>query len=182
MRRILIVLVASVSFAVGGCEDSNPASPGTVAGGTTGTGSQPQTPTPPDDTGSRATLCGANRGSVRMQVDGALWTSTCVQSAAWTAGVLTIVATNGVDTMTLGANVVVPGTFDSLTGVAGATLTRNANGATWISGPGGVVNINVARIDLQRAAGTFAFTGTALAGTAATGTRVVTNGSFDVTF
>lgn len=132
--------------------------------------------------GSGSVNCVSGRGTVTAQVDGAGWASTCVQAAGWAASVFSLAATNGPEVMTLTTNAVVPGTYNALIGAANATLTRVANGAAWVSGPGGTISIVLTRLDLQGASGSFSFTATAVSGTPASGSRIATNGTFTVTF
>lgn len=167
MRILAILTLATAAIAFTACEDANPTSP--------------ETPGGPNQPGGRSTLCPTNRGTMSAEINGEKWTSTCVQAAGWVAGTLSIVATNGTEVITLGVNATVPGTADALRGASG-TITRPATGATWMSGPGGAITITLTRIELGGAAGTFSFSAAAVAGTVATGTRNVTNGTFSVIF
>jgi hypothetical protein len=115
------------------------------------------------------------------QIDGVAWTASCVQAAGYTTGVLSIVATNGTDVITLGVRAVVPGTYDAVSGGAIGTIAR-ANGSAWTSGPGGTASVTLTRIELAGATGTFSFTAPPVPGTTSTGVRSVTNGAFNVSF
>ena len=164
MRIFVFLAFAGIAIAHTGCEGANPAISVGRAGGSS-----------PSDS------CPTNRGVMSAQIDSERWTSTCVQTAAWVAGVLSIVGTNGTEVIALTVNAVVPGTADALQGASGA-ITLPATGATWASGPGGAISITLTRIDLAGADGTFSFSAAAVAGTSATGTRTVTNGIFNVRF
>ena len=179
MRSVSIIILACC-LALPGCDDSNPGGPSGVAvgGAGTGTGSTPTTPAPG---GGAGTLCTRNFGTMAAQIDGATWTATCVQAAGYTTGVLSIVATNGTDVVTLGVVATVPGTYDAVLGGAIGTIAR-ANGSAWTSGPGGTASITLTRIELAGATGTFSFTAPPVPGTTTTGVRVVTNGTFNVSF
>jgi len=115
------------------------------------------------------------------QIDGTPWIATCLLAASWTAGTLSIVATNGTDTITLGAIASIPGSIDLTTATAFASLTRA--GGTWTTAnSGGTGTLTLSRLDLQGATGTFSFSAPAVPGTAAIGTKFVSGGVFDVTF
>jgi hypothetical protein len=117
------------------------------------------------------------------QIDGTTWIANCLQAASWVANTLSIVATNGTDTITLGAITSVPGSIDLTTGAAFGTVARVSPAGTWTTAnSGGTGTLTLSRIDFQGANGTFSFSAPAVSGTAATGTRVVTNGVFNVTF
>jgi hypothetical protein len=166
----LVVLIACVAATASGCD--SPTSPGI------GTGTGNATP-PPSTPGIN---CSTNRGTLSATVDGAPWTSLCVPAASWLAGNLAIGAANDTEVMTLTANVAVPGNYTGQIGGAVGSLTRGTGAPTWTSGPAGTMSLVITRLDLQGASGTFSFSAGPVAGTAATGTRSVTNGSFDVTF
>jgi hypothetical protein len=149
------------------CDDSGPTRP-TVSQGTVGSsGGNTQTPDPTTPGGSANVNCNNSRGTLAAEVNGVTWTATCVTAASWVANVFSLSAVRGTEVLTLTVNAGLIGTTD---------------GATWISGPGGTVSVVLTRLDLQAAIGTFSFTGTAAPSTAASGTRIVSNGTFSVTF
>jgi hypothetical protein len=164
------------------CDDSGPTRP-TVSQGTVGSsGGNTQTPDPTTPGGSANVNCNNSRGTLAAEVNGVTWTATCVTAASWVANVFSLSAVRGTEVLTLTVNAGLIGTYDALTGSASGTLMRTTDGATWISGPGGTVSVVLTRLDLQAAIGTFSFTGTAAPSTAASGTRIVSNGTFSVTF
>jgi hypothetical protein len=85
--------------------------------------------------------------------------------------------------ITLGATAAAPGNFDVGTGAASASIIGLSSLGTWAtSSINGIGTVSLSRIDRAGAAGTFSFTAPPVAGTGATGARVVTNGAFNVTF
>ena len=182
MRAISIIAVI-VGLALAACDDGNPNGPSGTSVGRAGTGTDStSTPPAPDGAGGgQSTLCTRNFGRMSAQIDGTAWTASCVQSAGYTVGVLSIVGTNGTDVVTLGVRATVPGTYDALSGSAIGTIAR-ANGSAWTSGPGGTASVTLTRIELGGATGTFSFTAPPVPGTTSTGVRTVTAGAFNVTF
>jgi hypothetical protein len=188
--RVLLAL----SFAVlttANCDDSrSPTSPPLIGTsrasgpGSTG-GSTNPTPTPAPTPGSSTTgvICLANRGTISAQIDGTPWTATCLQAASWTANTLMIVATNATQAITLGAVTPVPRSIDLRVGAAFASVTLLSTAATWTTAnSGGSGTLTLSRLDTQGAVGTFSFSAPAASGTVATGTKVVANGVFNLTF
>src|SRR5688572_19744865 len=128
--RVLLAL----SFAVlttANCDDSvSPTSPPPIgtsraSGPSTDGGSTNPTPTPPPTTGtgSSGIVCLPNRGTMSAQIDGIPWEANCLQAASWAANTLSIVATNGTQTITLGAVTPVPTSIDLTTGAAFGSVT-----------------------------------------------------------
>jgi hypothetical protein len=117
------------------------------------------------------------------EIDGTTWIANCIQAASWIANTLSIVGTNGTDTVTLGAVTTELGTIDLTTGAAYGSVTRLSTGATWTTGAGrGGGILTLTRVDFQGAAGTFSFSAPPAPGSTATGTKVVSNGMFNVRF
>ena len=117
------------------------------------------------------------------QIDGTTWIANCMQAASWIANTLSIVATNGTETITLGAVATELGSIDLTTGAAYASVTRLSPAATWTTAAGGGGGtLTLTRVDFQGADGSFSFTASPAPGSAATGRKVVTNGVFSVTF
>ena len=164
------------------CEDSSPTSP-TVGISTVGSsGENSQTPNPTTLGGSANVSCRNTRGTLTAEVNGVTWTATCVPAASWVANVFSVSAVRGTEMLTLTVNAGLIGSYNALAGSASGTLMRTTDGATWTSGPGGTVSVVLSRLDLQAAIGTFSFTGMPAPGTAARGTRMVSNGTFSITF
>jgi hypothetical protein len=130
------------------------------------------------------------KGSITASIAGVSWSANSVTAAnvppnaTGTVGVLTVYgfevagarsirvivgySGNGIGTYS------VPGSLGT-----GFVWTEGTQAQTW-DGTSGSVTITT--FTATRAAGTFSFTAAARAGSGATGTRVITNGSFDVTF
>jgi hypothetical protein len=124
------------------------------------------------------------------QINGAAWTATCVATANFVAGVLAIGGSDGANPIqTIGAGTAAggPGTYPI---GPPPGITNGANGllllggtASWAADAtkgGGTITINT--LTSTAASGTFSFTLVAVPGTAATGTKTVTQGLFSVTF
>lgn len=140
-----------------------------------------------------ATGCGSDSGTnsgdastMSATVAGTAWNGTLAVQGTYAGNVLAISGTNGTYQLQLTIpGVTTTGTYNFGPGNAGiAQLVQVTTGTpAWTSSlVGGTGSITVTTLSATRAAGTFSFTGAASPGTAATGTRVVTNGAFDVKF
>ena len=185
-RGLLAILFAVLATA--NCDDSrSPTSPpliGTsrVSGPSNTGGSTNPTPAPAPGTNG-VPNCLSNRGTMSAQINGTPWTATCLQAASWAANTLSIVATDGTQAITLGAVTPVPGPIDLATGAAFGSVTLLSTAGTWTTANnGGTGTLTLSRLDLQGATGTFSFSAPPAPGTVATGTKVVANGVFNVTF
>jgi hypothetical protein len=124
-------------------------------------------------------------GSMSARIDGSSWTSTLAVSAGSSGGIIAISGTNGSTTIAMAFGIANgPATFQI--GPAGAisnALLMESNGRSWHAlSTVGNGTVTLTSISATGAAGTFAFTAPAVASSGATGSKVVTNGSFDVRF
>jgi len=139
-----------------------------------------------DDTGPSGST-----GSMSATIGGVSWNANLTVQGAYTGGVLAIGGNGGSGANNYQVNITVTnitaaGTFNFGVGAIGnqALVTLIGNpvstwGATFAGGSG---SITVTSLTASRAQGTFTFTANASPGTAATGTKAVTNGQFDVRF
>lgn len=158
MKRLLaFALVCAVGVAA--CNDGNPASP--ASAGESGTGTMSAT------------------------VDGAVFSASgkgkVVATRAGGANFsITGANTTGAQIAIIMAGVTLPGTYDIGAGGVGAATYSNAS-STWLSSnAGGTGTITFTTLTTTHATGTFSFVAAPVVGTTATGPKVVTSGSFDV--
>ena len=127
-----------------------------------------------------------NESTMTATIAGTAWSGSLAVQGTLAGNVLAISGTNGTYQLQLTIpGVTTTGTFNFGPGSAGiAQLVQVTTGTpAWTSSlVGGTGSITVTTLTANRAAGTFTFTGAASPGTAATGTRAVTNGAFDVKF
>lgn len=189
MRWLFVLTLSLAALTSASCDESrSPTSPPAIGistvSGPASSGSTNPTP-PPTQTpgGSSSLICLSNRGSISALIDGAPWTGTCLQAVSWASNALSIVATDGMQTVTLAAVTPNPGSVDLTTGAAFGSVTVVSTAATWTTANnGGSGTLTLSRLDRQGAAGTFSFVAPAVPSTIAIGLKVVTNGVFDVTF
>jgi hypothetical protein len=143
-----------------------------------------------------STCAGGNRGSVIARINGAAWASTCVVTASYSGGIFSLGATDGVQTVGLGLSFVGFGDYtmtpidpknppQTLMLANGLVNLLPASAASWSANsgtPDSSGTLTLTGISAAGATGTFSFTAVATAGTGAAGTKVVTNGGFNVTF
>jgi hypothetical protein len=125
------------------------------------------------------------QGSMSARIDGSNWSATAALSAVYSGGLLTAAGLDAsLRTIGFSVGATAPGTFVvGLTGTAAGTLTEGSGGPTWQAVANlGEGTITITSISQTAAAGTFSFTLVATAGSGATGTRTVTNGSFNLRF
>jgi hypothetical protein len=124
------------------------------------------------------------QGSMRATIDGAAWSAATALVATYSGGVLAFAGTNNAYTIGMAVGTISgPGTFTI--GSAGGTnaLVNNFGGNSWHATPSnGSGTITITSISATAAVGTFTFTAPPVPGTGATGTKVVTNGSFNLKF
>jgi hypothetical protein len=134
---------------------------------------------------------GTDGVSLTARVDGSAWSADPTTIVAGNmAGVLTFSGTNASGgsvrrTIALRLLATAPGTYPIGPPVATAsnrgTVTEGT--AEWLADAStGSGSITLASLTATRATGTFSFTAEAVAGTGASGPRVVTDGTFSVTF
>lgn len=124
---------------------------------------------------------GANNGSMSATVDGSGWSASNV-AATRTAGFVGVGA-GASDASTI--SFAFPdhtGTF-TVGGQDGTNASYISGGKSWsaVFGSGGSGTITVTTLSATRVAGTFSFVAPASAG-GATGSKTITNGSFDIEF
>jgi hypothetical protein len=140
-----------------------------------------------------ASGCGGDSGTnpgddntMSATVAGTAWSGTLAVQGTHGGNVLAVSGTNGTYQIQLTVpGVAATGTFNFGPGNLGvAQLVQVTTGTpAWTSSlVGGAGSITVTTLTTTRAAGTFTFTAAASPGTSATGTRTVTNGTFDVQF
>ncbi len=125
-----------------------------------------------------------SHGSMSARIDGDAWIANAALSVTFTGGVLAF-AGSDVATATVGVGLIPtgPGTYP-----IGPTQPTNANVSlgtpnSWsASSAVGSGSITLTTFTANSASGTFFFTAEPVATTGATGTKVVTEGVFDVTF
>jgi hypothetical protein len=123
---------------------------------------------------------GPANGSMTARIDGNAWTATIVTPGI-TGGISAIGGSDGSRTMAFAWAEGGPGTYQ-----IGSSIGLNANltiaGGTWVaSAVTGSGTLTVATRTQNRITGTFNFTMNPGSG-AASGTRAVTQGAFDITF
>jgi hypothetical protein len=128
-----------------------------------------------------------SHGSMSANINGVPWTASCVGAPIRTA---TILAFAGIQTdpspstvvgVTLEGTSIGPvGTFGS----EGAVSINMSNGspANWQNDPASAGILTLTTLTTAGATGTFSFSAPSVPGTGATGTKVVTNGVFNITF
>jgi hypothetical protein len=143
-----------------------------------------------------ATCSGGNKGSVVARINGAAWTATCVTTASYTSNIFSLGATDGVQTIGLGLSFVGFGDYtmtpidpknppQSLMLANGLVNLLPTSAQSWTANsgtPDSSGTLTLTGISATGATGTFSFTAVATSGTGAAGTKVVTNGGFNVTF
>jgi hypothetical protein len=124
---------------------------------------------------------GGNNGSLSATVDGSNWSGVTV-AATRTNGFVGVGAGKSDGSTIAFAFPDHTGTFQAA-GQDGTNANYTSGGKTWsaVFGTGGSGTITVTTLSATRVAGTFSFTLVALSG-GATGTKTVTNGTFDIEF
>jgi len=159
MRRIVTWTAITLALAAGCGKDDGPSGPGG----------------------------GGGSSAMSATIDGSSWASAATPGAAHAVRGGAFIAVAGssqslrVVAFTI-PNVMEPGTHE-LVPPLNAQVQDNIGDAMWMTGTSGATGtVTVTSISAERITGTFSFTATAVPGTAATGTLVVTNGKFDVRF
>lgn len=125
-----------------------------------------------------------SNSSMSARIDGQPWTANVGIQAVRASGAIGLAGGNGDVIISLGFVGSGPGTF-TIGGPSGANGTVSESNGTvaWTtSAGGGSGSIVVTTLDDTRVAGTFSFVAPASAATSATGTRTVTEGTFNVRF
>lgn len=122
-------------------------------------------------------------GTVTARIDGSGFSATVAIAATYSGGIFAVAGTDAQGrTIGFGSQVLAPGTFT--VGAANPTnFSVSAGASSWQAAVTlGSGTLTVTSISAVGAEGTFQFTAGPLAGTGATGNKVVTQGVFDVTF
>jgi hypothetical protein len=132
-----------------------------------------------------------HQGSMSATVNGASWESVVISAAAIQGGVLRVAGQDHMEAPFVAVGIAVPpkvGTYtvSAATGasVAGSLVEADSGrtfrqwNADWKAGSG---TVTLTTITATRAAGSFSFTLVHVV-TASTGTKVIANGKFDITF
>lgn len=141
---------------------------------------------------------GTTSGSMSARIDGTQWTSSTViatrvlSSTGVPFGTLAVSGTGSLSNQTVNVTFAFPAVAGVYTlgsapgnipGPQNASLTNSSTGAQWNATSSiGSGTITITAFTLTGASGAFAFVLPAVATTSATGTRVVTEGSFLVSF
>jgi hypothetical protein len=119
-------------------------------------------------------------GKFAARVDGQTWSAEFVE-ALYIGNVFSVSGNDGDLNITLSVAAQGTGTYDLTAGSAAGVIAEGSD-AWYAVGLGGSGTITVTSLDAHGAKGTFAFTGGPVPGGGTTGTRTVTQGTFDVTF
>ena len=189
--RSFTIRLASVCFCVAAlaCGSNSPSAPSnsssgsSSSGGTSGGGSNP----PPGTTATCNVSGSPATGTMTATIDGVAWRAVCLSVNTATPGIIgfsggepltpttgTIIAfgaTRGVGTTSIG----ILSPTNALLTVGSGTLW----GAALNNGSG---TLTISTLTANNAQGTFSFTLTPQSGNPSTANKVVTNGTFNVTF
>jgi Family of unknown function (DUF6252) len=145
---------------------------------------------------SSATCPGGNRGSMSAVINGTGWTATCITTASYAGGIVSLGATDGTQSIGLGLTTGGLGTytmtpFDPLNPSPNTLIANGlvdllpASPASWSANsgtPGSSGTLTLTALSAIGVTGTFSFTAVATPGTGASGSKIVTNGVFNITF
>jgi hypothetical protein len=135
----------------------------------------------------------AAQGSLRATIDGVEWVASSISvaksgvSLSFPNGILSLGGVNGF----IGQYTSIALAFPATVGTYSLTSISTANAqvivpntfSSWTAGPlGGSGTIKVDTVTFNSVSGTFSFTGAPLTGTSASGNKIVTNGTFSVTY
>lgn len=135
-----------------------------------------------DGTGPETTL---PNGSISARIDGSTWNATLAVAANSSNGILAFSGTNGTVTMAIAVGIISgPGTFQiGPVGAISNALITESNGRSWHASQFvGNGTVTITSVSATGAAGKFSFTAPAVGSSGANGSRVVTDGTFDVKF
>lgn len=126
---------------------------------------------------------GTPNGAMSAKIDGAQWTANVGIYATRASGAIGLAGGNGEYLISMGV-VGAVGTYVVGDGSgANLSLLTNDNQQVWMAMTGkGSGTITVTTLTDERVVGTFSFTAPAVASTSASGTRVITEGSFNIEF
>jgi len=119
------------------------------------------------------------------RIDGSNWTASAALAATLTNGILAVAGVDGsLRTIGFAVTATAPGTVTiGPTSAASGTLTEGSAGPTWQAVANlGSGTITITSLTATTASGSFSFNLVANAASGATGSKIITNGSFDLRF
>lgn len=136
--------------------------------------------------GSDGSTGPGSNSTMSANIAGAAWSGTLATQGVYTSNLLSVSGSNGTYQIAINIpNLTATGTYQLGAGNFGVAQVIHVTGnmAAWTTSlVGGTGTVTVSTLSADRAVGTFSFTGMASPGTPATGSRAVTNGSFDVRY
>jgi hypothetical protein len=152
--------------------------------------------TSPSPTTTPTACSGGNRGSMIARINGAAWTATCITTASFSGGIISLGATDGAQSIGLSVTFLGLGDYTmtpldptnppkQLMLASGLVNLVPTSAASWTANsgtPGSSGTLTLTSSTTTAVTGTFSFTAVATPGTGAAGTKVVTNGGFNITF
>jgi len=128
----------------------------------------------------------AGGGVFTATLDGQSWNGNALQSAAYSNQVLNLSGWNGTTYITFTVRQPTTTTATSLgynNATGSSAIVTDVSGASWnTTGVGGTGSITFTVLTSNHVTGSFSFTAVPSKGSSGTGTRVATNGAFDLTF
>jgi hypothetical protein len=122
-------------------------------------------------------------GTMTASIDGSAWNAGLTVAATYQGNTFGIGGTDGTRQITIAVtDVTGTGTFDFGLGEAGAAIIAQGSESWTTTLTGGSGTLTISSINATGASGTFSFTAMPTPGSGATSNRVVTNGTFSVTF
>jgi hypothetical protein len=126
---------------------------------------------------------GQTNGTMTANIDGTAWNAGLTVAATYQSSTFGIGGTDGTRQITIAVtNVTGTGTFDFGLGEDGAAIIAQGTQSWTTTLTGGTGTLTISSINASGASGSFSFTAFPTPGSGATGTSVVTNGTFNVTF
>jgi hypothetical protein len=130
---------------------------------------------------------GQTNGDMTAKIDGSSWSSVATFATRNATNGGTIVALSGADANSTAIGMAFVDTGVGTYTITGTSVTNadliESGGHSWTAGSlGGSGTLTVTTLDATHVVGTFAFTMAPTSGTGASGTRSVTQGTFDVRF
>lgn len=126
----------------------------------------------------------AGQGMMSAKIDGQAWTATSITEFAYSSSILSITAKGSNPVITVSFTVLNegPGTYEIGTKSPGTNAEVTDGSSVWqadaVAGSG---TITFTAMTPRGASGTFSLTVVAASGTGATGTKLITDGVFDIT-
>jgi len=191
-RASMLLFGVIVALSLAGCGSKSTTSPSGSGGGSSSGGSGGSNPAPGTNTSLCSNVPGSPAtGTLTARVDGIAWNAgSCIAVNLSAPGVIGIGGLDSASNQIFGFATTRGVGVTSIGPVSGTNALISIGGsALWqavLSNGSGTVNITTLTTNQaagsNQAAGTFSFTLPPAANTTATGTKTVTNGSFDVRF